>query len=319
MVSQQKSQHKEVRLVSDPTQCTDTYFVEHIYPSRQPVVLRGLDIGEATTKWTPAYLACVIKQTPIKIHVSPQPQMDFIKKNFLYKTLEFDQFIQRCAKDKQEEYFCSADEKYYLRSLGDDPRKDIADVKKQFPALANDINFPNFYKQEKFFSSVFRISSAGTQLWTHYDVMDNMLLHVTGRKRVVLFPPSDVPNLYLVGDKSEIIDIDNVNLERYPKFANVDWYECELQPGDVIFIPALWFHNVIALDFSISVNVFWKHLDDSNYDLKDVYGNKDPFPAQRAQQGLDKALKTLETLPDEYRDFYAKRLISRIEQSLQKK
>ena len=76
---------------------------------------------------------------------------------------------------------------------------------------------------------------------------------------------------------------------------------------------ALWFHNVIALDFGIAVNVFWKHLEDKMYDTKDVYGNKDPLPASRAFQILDRALKTLEELPEGYRDFYARRLIARIE------
>ena len=61
-------------------------------------------------------------------------------------------------------------EKYYLRALGDDPRKDIANIHEQFPDLAEDIQFPDFYPKERFFSSVFRICSPGMQLWTHYDV-----------------------------------------------------------------------------------------------------------------------------------------------------
>lgn len=61
-------------------------------------------------------------------------------------------------------------ESYYLRALGDNPRKDIADLETQFPKLAEDITLPYFYPREKFFSSVFRIASKGTQLWTHYDV-----------------------------------------------------------------------------------------------------------------------------------------------------
>jgi hypothetical protein len=30
--------------------------------------------------------------------------------------------------------------------------------------------------------------------------------------------------------------------------------------GDVLYIPALWFHNVVAHDFSVAVNVFWKQV-----------------------------------------------------------
>lgn len=98
--------------------------------------------------------------------------MDFLKKNFLYRTLPFDELIQRASQEQSDltDFFISKNEKYYLRSLGEDERKDVADIKKQFPQLAQDINFPPFFEDEKFFSSVFRISSSGLRLWTHYDV-----------------------------------------------------------------------------------------------------------------------------------------------------
>ncbi|XP_032880881.1 tRNA wybutosine-synthesizing protein 5 [Amblyraja radiata] len=205
------------------------------------------------------------------------------------------------------------DEKYYLRSLGVDPRKDAADITKQFPTLADDINIPAFFDKEQIFSSVFRISSAGLQLWTHYDVMDNLLIQVTGSKQVVLFSPRDAPYLYLTGDKSEVLDLDTPDLEKYPQFAKAQRYECQLEAGDVLFIPALWFHNTVAKVFGVGVNVFWKHLPADCYNKTDTYGNKDPIAASRAMQILDRALKTLDELPDEYRDFYARRMVLRIQ------
>lgn len=77
---------------------------------------------------------------------------------------------------------------------------------------------------------------------------------------------------------------------------------------------ALWFHNVISEEFGVAVNVFWKHLPAECYDKSDTYGNKDPMVASRAIQILDRALKTLEELPEEYRDFYARRMVSRIQE-----
>ncbi len=44
----------------------------------------------------------------------------------------------------------------------------------------------------EYFSSCLRISSEGIRLWTHYDIMDNVLCNIRGRKRVVLWEPSDV-------------------------------------------------------------------------------------------------------------------------------
>lgn len=51
-------------------------------------------------------------------------------------------------------------------SLSQEP----ADLSKQFPDLAEDFRVPQFFTADQFFSSVFRISSCGLQLWTHYDV-----------------------------------------------------------------------------------------------------------------------------------------------------
>ena len=87
----------------------------------------------------------------------------------------------------------------------------------------------------------------------------------------------------------------------------------EISETILYILSALWFHNVIALEFGIAVNVFWKHLDDSMYDNKDTYGNKDLTPASRAMQIMDRALKALEELPDSYKDFYGRRLIAKIE------
>ena len=143
--------------------------------------------------------------------------------------------------------------------------------------------------------------------------MDNLLLQITGKKRVVLFSPKDALNLYLDGDKSTILDIDNVDESRFPLFSKAVRYQCFLVPGDVLFIPALWFHNVVSLDFSVAVNLFWRNLDDKYYDHKDVYGNKAPPQAQRAKQILDRAIKCLEELPLDYRDFYARCMVNQIQ------
>ncbi|XP_062907981.1 tRNA wybutosine-synthesizing protein 5 [Mobula hypostoma] len=288
-------------------------FLHEVYPLRKPAILKGIHLGTCTSKWTVDYLSTAGGNQEVKIHVASVPQMDFINKNFIYRTLPFDVFVKRAAEETHAEYFISEDEKYYLRSLGVDPRKDVADITKQFPTLAEDIKIPEFFDKEQFFSSVFRISSPGLQLWTHYDVMDNFLIQVTGRKRVLLFSPRDAPYLYLTGDKSEVLHVDAPDLEKYPKFAKAQSYECHLEPGDVLYIPALWFHNTLAKEFGVGVNVFWKHLPADCYDKTDTYGNKDPTAASRAMQILDRALKTLEELPDEYRDFYARRMVLRIQ------
>ncbi|PIK34967.1 hypothetical protein BSL78_28202 [Apostichopus japonicus] len=289
-------------------------FVNEIYPMRIPAVLKGVDIGSCTQKWTTDYLCRNGSSQSVKVHVSTERNMDFVQKNYSYRTLPFDELIKRCAESSHEEYFFDENEKYYLRALGADNRKDVANIEKEFPELSKDVRIPPFFDKDQFFSSVLRVGSPDLQLWTHYDIMDNILMQIKGTKRVVLFSPQDAGNIYLKGDKSMVLDIENPDFNQFPLLASACPYHCILHPGDCLFIPAMWFHNVVAHDFSISVNVFWKHLSSDLYDPKDPYGNKDPIPAGQALQGLRRALKLLDKLPDEYKDFYGRRMVLEIEQ-----
>ncbi|XP_043988888.1 tRNA wybutosine-synthesizing protein 5 [Gambusia affinis] len=288
-------------------------FLSEVYPGRSPAVLRGVHLGPCVDRWTVEYLAMKGGQREVKIHVSSVPQMDFLHKNFIYRTLPFDEFVKKAAETKHSDFFLAEEESYYLRSLGEDVRKEPADLSRQFPDLAEDFHTPRFFELDQFFSSVFRISSCGLQLWTHYDVMDNLLAQVTGRKRVALYRPQDALHLYLNGDKSEVLDVDAPDLKRFPEFIKAKRYDCVLEPGDLLFIPALWFHNTLALHFGVGVNVFWRHLPADAYDKKDPYGNKDPVAAARALQTLERALHALDELPAEYRDFYGRRMVQRIQ------
>ena len=54
------------------------------------------------------------------------------------------------------------------------------------------------------------------------------------------------------------MDIDAAeNAEVFPKFCTAERHVADLAPGDVLFIPAMWFHNMTAQDFGVAVNVFW--------------------------------------------------------------
>jgi len=68
-----------------------------------------------------------------------------------------------------------------------------------------------------------------------------------------------------------------------------------------LFIPAMWFHNVVTLSPSISVNIFFRHLEPDQYNPKDLYGNKDFIVAEKALTQIDEALATLQQLPEYYR------------------
>jgi hypothetical protein len=102
---------------------------------------------------------------------------------------------------------------------------------------------------------------------THFDMNYNIACAVAGRRRFTLFPPDQLKNLYLgpleftpAGPPVSMVDIAKPDLERYPRFAEA-WATAqvaELEPGDAIYIPYFWFHNVESLDpFTVLVNYWW--------------------------------------------------------------
>ena len=73
---------------------------------------------------------------------------------------------------------------------------------------------------------------------------------------------------------------------------------------------------MVCKTFSIGVNVFWKHLDEAFYDKQDLYGNKDLINATKALDLTKRSLKELNSLPKDYKEFYLRRMIQILKESL---
>jgi len=102
----------------------------------------------------------------------------------------------------------------------------------------------------------------------HFDNTENIACVIGGRRRFTLFPPDQIANLYPgpldltpAGQPISLVDIRKPDLVRFPRFAEASTVAevAELGPGDAIYIPALWWHNVEALeDFNVLVNYWWR-------------------------------------------------------------
>ena len=54
------------------------------------------------------------------------------------------------------------------------------------------------------------------------------------------------------------MDIFNPDLERFPRFKDVQALECVVSPGDVLYIPSYWWHHIISLTETVSVTFWYK-------------------------------------------------------------
>lgn len=101
----------------------------------------------------------------------------------------------------------------------------------------------------------------------HWDAQSNIACCVVGKRKFTLFAPDQVENLYPGpldltpgGQAITMVDFDQPDLQKYPKFAQAmeQGFTGEVEAGDAIYIPCMWWHQVESLDnFNVLINYWW--------------------------------------------------------------
>ncbi|MCA1197945.1 cupin-like domain-containing protein [Sphingomonas sp. R647] len=107
-----------------------------------------------------------------------------------------------------------------------------------------------------------------TRIAAHNDMPANLACVAAGRRRFTLFPPDQFRNLYLgpldntpAGRAVSMVDFSNPDFAVHPKFreALAHAQVVELEPGDALHIPSMWYHHVEGLEpFNILLNYWWR-------------------------------------------------------------
>ena len=104
----------------------------------------------------------------------------------------------------------------------------------------------------------FWLGPAGTVTPLHCDYDDNIFAQIWGSKRIFLSPPHHDQFLYpreanaiLFGSP---FDPEAPDFEKFPQARQAAMIECIVNPGEMLYVPAGWYHQVRALTFSLSSN-----------------------------------------------------------------
>jgi hypothetical protein len=117
-------------------------------------------------------------------------------------------------------------------------------------------HWPGFF--DKMGPPRFWIGPARTVTPLHCDFDDNIFAQIWGTKRIFLAPPHHDAFLYtreanpvLFGSP---VDPEAPDFARFPLARQVALVECMVAPGDMLYVPAGWYHQVRAQTFSLSAN-----------------------------------------------------------------
>jgi Cupin-like domain len=101
----------------------------------------------------------------------------------------------------------------------------------------------------------------------HFDSFDNVACVVAGARRFTLYPPEAIEGLYvgpldntMAGQPVSLAASSPRNDDKYPLFEKIRGQAlcAELRPGDALYIPKLWWHQIESTaSFNGLVNYWW--------------------------------------------------------------
>jgi len=220
----------------------------------EPVLLRGYDPGGGSLQWTLCSLRARVGHASIRVSTLDRGL-------FSTDSRAHERALQYVTRSRMP----LGD---YLDLLDREPDTTAymqTQPLRALPQLAQDIDIPPpVVPPGRLVGSFLWVGPHGSATPLHFDEVNNLLCVLQGAKRVVLFRPSDVVNLYpaSVFERQHAI-ASRINLlapdmTRFPRAARAVPYEVVVGAGNALLLPACWWHQVHNIGSTIAVNHWWR-------------------------------------------------------------
>jgi hypothetical protein len=125
--------------------------------------------------------------------------------------------------------------------------------------LYNETSVPYWFGAEPFEANLW-LGVLGTSSGLHSDVTPNCNVQMAGSKHFILFAPSQSGRVYRIPAITHCrFDPNEPDYERFPRATTARGWQCRLLPGDALYIPVGWFHQVTVVSgWAANVNYFWR-------------------------------------------------------------
>lgn len=212
-------------------------FYMNYVAKHKPVVIKGaVKYWPAYMKWTDEYLNATYGNKTFRMETRDDDKWNIPPDMALHE------FLQQYNHSNR----------YLVDELLPDMRKDVI-----LPLCLRCEEMSSF-----FFVSYFWMSTGGTSSSIHIDTDENLLCVIRGHKVVNMVSP--IYSRYLYSDESRVLGVSDINpkavdLEKYPNVMKVRYHTATVEEGDIVYIPQMWWHQVISRpQRQQAVALWWK-------------------------------------------------------------
>ncbi len=237
----------EPRIVERRSRLSGPEFFDRYYAANLPVVITDmLESWPAVSRWSPSHFKERFGDVEVEASSGRDDDPFFDPRSKAHRTrTRLGEFCDRIATATS-----LTNDFYLVANNGLTKRAGLA-------PLLEDVGAPNEYLDDRRTGDCVSLwlGPAGTVTSLHHDTANVLFCQAFGRKKVLLISPFE---LSLTRDIHHgvysAVDAEQPDLEAFPQLAGASVKEVVLAPGETLFIPVSWWHQVRALDASVSVS-----------------------------------------------------------------
>lgn len=225
-----------------PTPGVDEFMTRYVAGCRPVVFTDVARDWPAMRRWSPQDLKARFGHLDVEVQAerSADPKYEENKLALRRKVRLADFVDQVLAGGATNDYYLTANNEMLRRP--------------EFAPLLGDIGtLPPFFDRAALPSlSSFWFGPAGTVTPLHHDTL--MLCHtqIVGRKRWRFVSPLQWDKVYNHSGVFSPVDVERPDFVRHPAFRDARVLEVIVEPGETMFLPLGWWHQVTSLDVSLS-------------------------------------------------------------------
>ncbi|WP_417905497.1 cupin-like domain-containing protein [Candidatus Tisiphia endosymbiont of Micropterix aruncella] len=210
-------------------------FTTDYYESQKPLLIKqGATNWPAMTKWSEDYFIKTIGNSQVVLNEFKHTKEKIFRTILPPMIMEEAINIMRHNKDKTKKYSILRDS-----------------MVNHHPKLLTDVYDIPFLDTDIFYSKDFWFGDGGNVTSIHFDAADNFVISILGEKTFYLYHPSETYLLYphnLITEGrfnfSQVPSRFLFDIKHYPLFTQAQCYKVTIKPGNILYIPSGWWHEV---------------------------------------------------------------------------